>query len=346
LSNPVECGEAFRWSRDTGIVGLGVLPGVGGHSEAFGVSSDGNVIVGTSTVRNNTPGTIDDFNAVYWTSAGIQSHLALPYAVATGVSADGGTIVGSAFFLSANWPYRSILPSGPERLEYHGTIPDDPIIRFASAADVSADGTVIVGTANINLNAYVPFRWTQDTGMVLIDWMSLPIGSDEQHLTTAVSADGSVIVGYLDDELPMDSSRTTAFRWSQETGFVRLGHLQAAGNEFRSQANAVSIDGGIVVGASYAPSTGSVAMVWTQGNGLQSLQDVLERDFGLEDELSGWTLTRATASGSQEAWVASLPIPIPEPHAGFIVIVTVVILATTATQSWRLERGFVLWPRT
>ena len=40
-------GEAFRWTKDTGMQGLGFLPG-GGWSTANGVSGDGLIVVGTS----------------------------------------------------------------------------------------------------------------------------------------------------------------------------------------------------------------------------------------------------------------------------------------------------------
>jgi len=38
--------EAFRWTEETGLVGLGDLPGGGIDSRAHGVSADGAVIVG------------------------------------------------------------------------------------------------------------------------------------------------------------------------------------------------------------------------------------------------------------------------------------------------------------
>ena len=41
-------GEAYRWTRETGIVGLGLLPGGISGSRATGVNADGSVIVGTA----------------------------------------------------------------------------------------------------------------------------------------------------------------------------------------------------------------------------------------------------------------------------------------------------------
>jgi probable HAF family extracellular repeat protein len=53
--------EAFRWTEDDGMVGLGHLPGgTFGHSYAFGVSANSSVIIGTSSVGNS-------YEAFRWT---------------------------------------------------------------------------------------------------------------------------------------------------------------------------------------------------------------------------------------------------------------------------------------
>jgi probable HAF family extracellular repeat protein len=96
--------QAFRWSAATGMVGLGALPtpfGIGG-SEALAVNADGSVIVGWS-YGDNGP------EAFIWTqsggmrslraeltAAGLGSAIAgWEFTSATGLSADGRTIVGN-----------------------------------------------------------------------------------------------------------------------------------------------------------------------------------------------------------------------------------------------------------
>jgi autotransporter-associated beta strand protein/probable HAF family extracellular repeat protein len=90
--------EAFRWTNSTGMVGLGYLPG-GVVSIATGVSADGSVVVGQSFIG-------DDNQAFRWTqSLGMQSiagilsangdSVGMQLNFASGVSADGITIVGS-----------------------------------------------------------------------------------------------------------------------------------------------------------------------------------------------------------------------------------------------------------
>jgi probable HAF family extracellular repeat protein len=94
--------EAFRWTASAGMVGLGDLPGGDFYSDALDVSADGSTIVGEG---NSDSGR----QAVRWTSAGgieslwdvLLAHGIDPAADgwthlirATGVSANGNTIVG------------------------------------------------------------------------------------------------------------------------------------------------------------------------------------------------------------------------------------------------------------
>lgn len=98
--NNVTVQEAFRWTSADGITGLGDLPGGAFASDAYATSSDGSVVVGTSLSSSG-------WEAFVWTAAaGMQSLSERLTALgvdltgwhllsATGVSADGNTIVGS-----------------------------------------------------------------------------------------------------------------------------------------------------------------------------------------------------------------------------------------------------------
>lgn len=86
--------EGFRWTAETGMVGLGDLPGGIFYSMAYGISADGDVIVGKSV---GTAGGL----AFRWTqSQGLVSLGDLPGGTngsgATSVSANGAVIVGYA----------------------------------------------------------------------------------------------------------------------------------------------------------------------------------------------------------------------------------------------------------
>ena len=120
-----------------------------------------------------------------------------PKSSAYGISADGSVIVGTSSIVDANvpslwtnvWEIRALNESGSN----------------GYANGVSANGSVIVGAINNKA-----FRWTQSSGMVLLEDHVNPDGISN---TTGVSADGSIIVGYSGDQ---------AFRWTQETGTVSL----------------------------------------------------------------------------------------------------------------------------
>ena len=93
--------EAFRWTVDTGMVGLGTLPGTN-NSAAADISADGTIVVG----RCLGPGSQSVDGAFIWSEEegmdSIQELLqdrglplfgwSLQYA--EGVSADGSTVVG------------------------------------------------------------------------------------------------------------------------------------------------------------------------------------------------------------------------------------------------------------
>jgi uncharacterized membrane protein len=117
--------------------------------------------------------------------------------------------------------------------------------------DVSADGSVVVGQYGIyyfdqtaNLRA---FRWTAETGVQ--DLHSLVGGRPEnESVATAVSADGSVVVGYVSNlrnpNRRPDDRLLYAFRW--ENGAVQL--LTPPGARDISVAFDVSADGSVIVG--------------------------------------------------------------------------------------------------
>ena len=85
--------EAFRWTSSTGMVGLGDIPGGDFYSIGMGVSSNGNIVVGSSEFALQ-----DELEAFRWTSGTGLTGLGFfgPYtrSQANSVSADGSTIVG------------------------------------------------------------------------------------------------------------------------------------------------------------------------------------------------------------------------------------------------------------
>jgi len=174
--------------------------------------------------------------------------------------------------------------------------------------DVSADGSVVVGGSGSDSGSE-SFYWTESGGMIGLG--DLPGGSFS-GVAHGVSADGTVVVGQSDSGL----GGNEAFRWSDSEGMVGLGKLPGGTT---SVAVGVSADGSVVVGWTRF-DTGDKAFIWDQVHGMRNLKDVLVIGYGLN--LSGWDLDKAISisddgrtivgtghnpSGSQEAWIATLP---------------------------------------
>ncbi len=333
--------EPFRWTSNTGIVGLGLLPG------AFifinGASADGSVVAGDNFSSDE---------ATRWTSeSGMVGLGHLPGDTGSstdGVSADGSTIVGTSFGASDQEAFRWTSSSGMVGL---GHLPGG---TFSNAGAVSSNGTVVVGTSGIVSGGSEAFRWTSGSGMVGLG--HLPGGTSSS--AGAISADGSVIVGdsntasgnqeafrwtsssgmaglgllpgatfsvaykvSVDGTVVVGDSGTgfgagEPFRWTSSTGMVGLGDLP--GGAFQSFVFGMSADGSVLVGSGNT-DLGSEAFIWDETHGMRNLKNVLENDYGLD--LTGWLLDSANAvsddkltivgsglnpDGNTEAWVVNL----------------------------------------
>jgi probable HAF family extracellular repeat protein len=167
--------EAFHWTQADGMIGLG---GYGSsYSEAYGVSADGSVIVGSF---GSEP--------FRWTQSDGMISLGSGGS-AYGVSADGSIIVGAANGQAFRWTQESGMV-GLGSLIGNGD---------SYANGVSADGSVIVGYSNNANGNQEAFRWTQETGMVSLKETLIGKGLDVSGWTLssaqAISADGFTIVG-------------------------------------------------------------------------------------------------------------------------------------------------------
>jgi probable HAF family extracellular repeat protein len=173
-----------------------------------------------------------------------------------------------------------------------------PGSQTAAARGVSADGSVVVGTAVDSNNQSHAFRWTSSSGLVNIGtnpgqpgadaygvsgdgnvvvgtsgqafrWTSLgmqPLGSG-LNSAYAANADGSVVVG---------QAGTSAFRWTSG-GAQDLGTLIPGGG---AAAYSVTPDGNVVVGTATANNSIGHAFRWTAATGMQDLGQLLPSDGG------------------------------------------------------------------
>jgi probable HAF family extracellular repeat protein len=157
---------------------------------------------------------------------------------------------------------------------------DLPGNAFYSVANgISADGLVVVGQSR-GKNGEEAFRWTQSGGMVGLGHLagiSSRYGVLYTSEATAVSADGSVVVGQSSTANGNTEFDYEAFRWTQSGGMVGLGDIP--GGAFKSRANAVSADGSVVVGLGVNAMTVR-ALRWIQSSGMMS-STVISNDIAI-----------------------------------------------------------------
>jgi probable HAF family extracellular repeat protein len=165
----------------------------------------------------------------------------------------------------------------------------------SSANGVSADGSVVVGTARDGASGNVnrAFRWTASTGIVNLGLTPFTSAAAAQ----AVSADGLVVVGSV------SGARVRPFRWTSATGVVSLGPLNEGADAFATGVNA---DGSVVVGSGFDGPGGAVhAFRWTQATGLVSLGTLATSGTGVVSLANGVSGDGLTVVGYSEDAPAS-----------------------------------------
>jgi probable HAF family extracellular repeat protein len=231
--------RAFRWTAAGGMQDLGTLPKYEDSSFADGVSADGSVVVGSSSVDG---GAVADNKfqprAYRWTArTGMQELRALfdvDQSVALGVSADGSVVVGWMKYADyIQRAFRWTAWTGMQDLSAQS-------YGVSIARGVSADGSVVVGGSSFGA-----FCWTAKTGMQLLGTFG---GMSEAR---GVSANGSIVVGYSENT----RGQPRAFRWTAKTGMQDLNRLYASllrNGSVLWDAYAVSPNGRYIVGEGYS----------------------------------------------------------------------------------------------
>lgn len=184
-------GQAYAWTKVTGMNGLGWLDVSAIYSAAYGISSDGTVIVGES---DNALGRREAFR---WTAVdGMQGLGDLPGGLfssrATAVSADGRKIIGSG-----------LSEHGVEAFVWDEEVGmvvlvDPPGAIFGSEAlDLSDDGSTIVGQGATDA-AVIGLIWrdgaTRSLASILAEH-GVDLTGWHIMSATGVSADGRTVVG-------------------------------------------------------------------------------------------------------------------------------------------------------
>lgn len=255
--------EAFRWTKETGMVGLGDLLGGLFFSEADAVSANGSVVVGGGVSAKGSEG-------FRWTAK-------------TGIVGVGG-LPGGQFWSSVN--------------------------------DLSADGSVMVGFSE-SAKDVEAFRWTEKTGMVGLGYLRRSLfewGKVCESVAYAVSADGSVVVGYCqcgDDAFVVGGNQMMiigdkqAFIWHESIGM-------------RSVADWLK----------------SYGVRVPRGWQLEVATDVVVN--GSQVTVVGWGRNPA---GEAEAWIAEAPMPKGLSPSAQIFLSVCPLLVVVGATVWLLRRG-------
>jgi probable HAF family extracellular repeat protein len=223
--------EAYRWTAQNGMVGLGYLHPGDSTSEARDVSANGQVIVGSS-------GTSQSFEAYRYTSQSGMIGLGIPSGfnrtTATATSADGSVISGNAYTSNgASRPFRWTEVDGMTLLPL-----ESGLTPFAN--DVSSDGTTIVGESG-----WRPYAWSTSGNFYL---------TDLNGHASATNDDGSIIVGEIDHPIGLIGGPPEAFIWDTQAGLRSVENylqlevgLNLNGFDIQNVTD-ISGDGGTIVG--------------------------------------------------------------------------------------------------
>lgn len=284
---PQDLLRPFVWTMDAGIRELGSFAEGGGEGTAYGLSTDGSIIVGYALSERGE-------EAAAWTPGSTPTPLG-GFASLSGWAISSARAVDDSGRIVVGWARRPDLPDRgevPTRwvdgvAEQLGAI-EGIELRKGAFADLTPDGGVAVGTASFET---APRRAFVQVGGGPASYVPV-FGADVRSEAEAISADGSTVVG-----LAQFDGRLEGFAWDRNRGTLRrLGELTpgvAGGATPASWAIDVDATGRVIVG--YAPigvQPWNNAFVWTDVHGLLRLSDVLE---GIGAELDGWQLIAAVS---------------------------------------------------
>jgi len=239
---------ACRWTRAGNAwweSGLSPMPA---NSNAYGISSDGRVIVGYGDDPSHYPAVTEAFR---WEDGlGVAFLGDLPggpvRSYGWGVSGNGAVVVGQSMSTAGDEAFRWTASQGMTGL---GDLPGGVFTSDAYAA--SGDGRVVVGEGSLTVGGEA-FRWTSEAGMVGLG----NLWAEGHHSSAnAVSADGRIVVGWSTTQLGGE-----AFLWDELNGMRNLRDVlvQDCGLNLTgwtlAEASGISADGMTVVGWGYDPS--------------------------------------------------------------------------------------------
>ena len=237
-----------------------LISGYGGFDEAFGISGDGSIIVGRTSVQGG--------RSCRWVGPSHALLLMQYSATIRAISTDGAYIAGQYGFC-AGWGLTS---QGLSQFQGNCYLSD--------SLAIDATGATVVGYSKTQFTYREPFVWTELAGVVGLPRPSGMLGDCE---ATAVTADGATAFGFA-----ATSSGKVGVRWPLQGGMIILANAQGQQDLVIS---ACSADGSIAVGYGIEQGT-QRATVWTARYGTQDLFRMLAA-CGINTV--GWQNTSAVA---------------------------------------------------
>ena len=190
--------------------------------------------------------------------------------IAEDVSGDGSVVVGMSYVepFVHDSAFRWTAEGGMEALT--GEAPT------GHATGVSRDGSVIVGMA-FGDSRRRAFRWTSQTGAILLDTVQYSNGTTSQQVALCVSPDGGTVSG-VDLYEGMGTTSEEPFLWTPSTGTVLLSGPPPPRTQGPGDIGpwAMSDDGAVVVGGyrRFDGATHYEAFLWTAEDGIVGLGDL------------------------------------------------------------------------
>jgi uncharacterized membrane protein len=321
---------AYHWTASSGFSKLPHLPNGGYASLGYGISSDGNVVVGFEFL----------FGATQWIAStnsvellkdangnpignGMGNYTGV-LGAATAASADGSVVVGNGKFpvVGGGGGQGSDVSGQLTRTVF---VPFDPVPRGSAqasviftnqGADLSGPLTFtfnlpgcVIQTLGASAGTVTAMNVTAD-GKGILSWNGNLKTGDSLVINVKIEYPPTMSLDYIRKNLqssvdvPNQRTGNDAFRWTKSTSGVDLGVLPG---DIESYANSVSADGSIIVGAGTtniadfeivgggATVNSDDAFIWDAAHGMRNLQTLLESDPTAGPALAGWTLTSATS---------------------------------------------------
>lgn len=220
------------------------------------ISANGDIIVGIAT------GSSIQLSAFRWLSGEGVTFLSDFYA--TGVSADGKTIVGSGALKGGYGAFRWDLDEGLVPLD--DAVLDKELLFSVDA--ISADGRVIAGRMGLKSpNKRVPVRWTKEEGVVLLGNLFFETAEWHQIDMAGISSDGNIIVGNV-----RTGGSGGAFRWTPSEGMLDLNN--SPGWIADTWVQGISSDGTTIIGLTTNANNAFEGVVWTEKGGAIRIGDL------------------------------------------------------------------------